>query len=45
MLSYEVFMGISVMGVVMMAGSFNLGDIIEAQRIGWFLDTSNSSGW
>ena len=36
MLSYEVFMGISVMGVVMMAGSFNLGDIIEAQRIGWF---------
>ena len=36
MLSYEVFMGISVMGVVMMAGSFNLGDIVEAQRIGWF---------
>ena len=30
MLSYEVFMGISVMGVVMIAGSFNLGDIIEA---------------
>jgi NADH-quinone oxidoreductase subunit H len=36
MLSYEVFMGISVMGVVMMAGSFNLGDIVEAQRKGWF---------
>ncbi len=36
MLSYEVFMGISVMGVVMMAGSFNLVDIVEAQRIGWF---------
>ncbi|MGO9378433.1 MAG: NADH-quinone oxidoreductase subunit NuoH [Dissulfurispiraceae bacterium] len=36
MLSYEVFMGISVMGVVMIARSFNLGDIVEAQRIGWF---------
>jgi NADH-quinone oxidoreductase subunit H len=36
MLSYEVFMGISVMGVVMMTGSFNLGDIVKAQRIGWF---------
>jgi len=36
MLSYEVCMGISVMGVVMMTGSFNLVDIVEAQRIGWF---------
>ena len=29
-------MGISAMGVVMMTGSFNLVDIVEAQRIGWF---------
>ncbi|HMK60992.1 MAG TPA: NADH-quinone oxidoreductase subunit NuoH [Dissulfurispiraceae bacterium] len=36
MLSYEVFMSISVMGVVMMAGSFNLVEIVEAQRSGWF---------
>ena len=32
MLSYEVFMGLSLMGVVMLAGSFNLRDIVEAQR-------------
>jgi NADH-quinone oxidoreductase subunit H len=36
MLSYEVFMGLSVMGVVMLAGSFSLGDIVEAQRKVWF---------
>jgi len=36
MLSYEVFMGLSLMGVVMMAGSFNLTDIIEAQRQLWY---------
>ncbi len=36
MLSYEVFMGLSLMGVVILAGSFNLGDIIEAQRKMWF---------
>lgn len=36
MLSYEVFMGLSLMGVVMMAGSFNLVDIVEAQRRIWF---------
>lgn len=36
MLSYEVFMGLSLMGVVMMAGSFNLRDIVEAQRGLWF---------
>lgn len=34
--SYEVFMGISVMGVVMLTGSFNMRDIVEAQRDGWF---------
>lgn len=35
--SYEVFMGLSLMGVVMMAGSFNLRDIVEAQVDGWFI--------
>ena len=37
MLSYEVFMGLSLMGVVMLAGSFNLRVIVEAQRGGWFI--------
>src|SRR5512147_1486993 len=37
MLSYEVFMGLSVMGVVMQAGSFNLREIVEAQRHVWFV--------
>ena len=36
MLSYEVFMGLSLMGVVILAGSFNLRDIVEAQRGLWF---------
>jgi NADH-quinone oxidoreductase subunit H len=36
MLSYEVFMGLSVMGVVVLAGSFNLGDIVAAQKRLWF---------
>ena len=36
MISYEVFMGLSLMGVVMLAGSFNLADIIEAQKKVWF---------
>ena len=34
--SYEVFMGLSLMGVVMLAGSFNLREIVEAQRDGWY---------
>ncbi len=37
MLSYEVFMGLSLMGVVLLAGSFSLVDIIEAQRDLWFV--------
>jgi len=36
MLTYEVFMGLSLMGVVMMADSFSLCTIVEAQRGGWF---------
>src|SRR5690606_6052254 len=36
MFSYEVFMGLSLMGVVMLAGSFNLSKIVEAQRQIWF---------
>jgi NADH-quinone oxidoreductase subunit H len=37
MLSYEVFMSLSLMGVVMLAGSFNLREIVEAQRHLWFV--------
>lgn len=37
MLSYEVFMGLSLMGVVTIAGSFNLRDIVLAQRHLWFI--------
>jgi NADH-quinone oxidoreductase subunit H len=36
MLGYEVFMGLSLMGVVMLAGSFNLREIVEAQTNMWF---------
>ncbi len=36
MLSYELFVGLSLMGVVMLAGSFNVRDIVEAQRHLWF---------
>jgi len=37
MLSYEVFMGLSLMGVVMLAGSFDMGQIVDAQRGLWFV--------
>jgi NADH-quinone oxidoreductase subunit H len=37
LLSYEVFMGLSLMGSVILAGSFNLSDIVEAQRELWFI--------
>ncbi|HKB53752.1 MAG TPA: NADH-quinone oxidoreductase subunit NuoH [Ramlibacter sp.] len=37
MLSYEVFMGLSLMGVVMLAGSFDLRRIVEAQQHLWFV--------
>jgi NADH-quinone oxidoreductase subunit H len=36
MISYEVFMGLSLMGVVILAGSFDLTKIVEAQRHLWF---------
>lgn len=37
MLSYEVFLGLSVMGTVLLAGSFSLVDIVHAQRHLWFV--------
>jgi len=39
MLSYEVFMGLSLMGVVVVAGSFSLKDIVLAQQDLWFCVT------
>lgn len=36
MITYEVFMGLSLMGVVMLTRSFSLVDIVEAQRGMWF---------
>ena len=37
MLGYEVFMGLSLVGVVMMAGSFDLSKIVEAQQGLWYI--------
>ncbi|HEX5453152.1 MAG TPA: NADH-quinone oxidoreductase subunit NuoH [Stellaceae bacterium] len=37
MLSYEVFLGLSFLGVVLMAGSFDLREIVEAQRGLWYI--------
>lgn len=37
MLGYEVFMGLSAMGTVMIAGSFNLNTIVQAQQKIWFV--------
>ena len=39
MISYEVFMGLSLMGVVMLSGSFRLTDIVLAQQDYWFIVT------
>ncbi len=37
MVSYEVFMGLSLVGVVLMAGSFDLSRIVEAQHGLWYV--------
>src|SRR5215216_2940424 len=37
MISYEVFMGLSMMGVVLLTGSFSLQSIVEAQAGMWFV--------
>jgi NADH-quinone oxidoreductase subunit H len=39
MIAYEVFMGLSLMGVVMLTGSFKLSDIVAAQTNLWFIVT------
>ena len=39
MIAYEVFMGLSLMGVVMLTGSFNLGEIVLAHKNMWFIVT------
>ena len=39
MIAYEVFMGLSLMGVVMLSKSFNLTDIVAAQENMWFIVT------
>jgi NADH-quinone oxidoreductase subunit H len=37
MITYEVFMGLSLMGVVMLSGSLNMTQIVEAQQGMWFV--------
>jgi NADH-quinone oxidoreductase subunit H len=37
LLAYESFLGLSLMGVVMLAGSFELGAIVAAQEGRWFV--------
>ena len=37
MLAYEAFLALSLLDVVILAGSFSLQDIVEAQRETWFL--------
>ena len=37
MISYEVFMGISLLGVIAITGSFNLREIVESQSDGWYV--------
>lgn len=39
--SYEVFMGLSVMGVVLITGTFNLREIVLAQTDGWLIQTQS----
>ncbi|MBY0123226.1 NADH-quinone oxidoreductase subunit NuoH [Bacillus sp. S/N-304-OC-R1] len=37
MISYEIPLVMSVVGVILLSGSLNLNDIVEAQRNGWFI--------
>jgi NADH-quinone oxidoreductase subunit H len=37
MIAYEVFMGLALMGTVLLSGSLRLSDIVEAQRDMWFV--------
>lgn len=37
MVSYEVFMGLSLMGVVMLAGTFDLRQVVLSQQDGWYI--------
>src|SRR2546427_9255380 len=37
LVSYEVSLGLSLIGVVMMAGSLSLGDIVKAQGALWYI--------
>jgi len=37
MISYEIALGLSVVGVIVLTGSLRLGDIIEAQQNYWFM--------
>ena len=37
MVTYEVFMGLSIIGVVMLSGSFNLTTIVRSQRHVWYI--------
>ena len=37
MISYEVFMGISILGVVILSDSFSLRGIVETQEDGWYV--------
>ncbi|CAM3838755.1 NADH-quinone oxidoreductase subunit NuoH [Mesobacillus zeae] len=37
MISYEIPLVMSVLGVILLSGSLNLNDIVEAQKDGWFI--------
>ena len=45
MVSYEVFMGIAVMGVVMQVGSFSMSDIVAYQGSHWWLILTQPFGF